>query len=158
MGGVSAQGPAMIHGKPANTFRLLLPLCVGKRSSEILKQPLFPCWRGSSNGKTACLALLSSGKDSAWALHTVRQRGEVEVIGLLTTVTEPYQRVPCMGSARSCSPPRPKRSSPLVRSHSRPCPNAVYERVMSQAIEEAKRQGVTQMIFGDLFLEEVPVP
>jgi hypothetical protein len=58
MGWCLRQGPAMIHGKPANTFRLLLPLCVGKRVLEILKQPLFPCWRGSSNGKTACLALL----------------------------------------------------------------------------------------------------
>lgn len=39
----------------------------------------------------------SSGKDSAWALHTVRQRGEVEVVGLLATVTEPYQRVSMHG-------------------------------------------------------------
>ena len=38
----------------------------------------------------------SSGKDSAWALHTVREE-EVDVVGLLTTVTEPYDRVSMHG-------------------------------------------------------------
>jgi uncharacterized protein (TIGR00290 family) len=99
----------------------------------------------------------SSGKDSAWALHTVRQRGEVEVIGLLTTVTEPYQRVSMHGVREELLTAQAEAIGlPLVRVPiPAPCPNAVYERVMSQAIEEAKRQGVTQMIFGDLFLEEV---
>src|SRR5437870_13527318 len=35
----------------------------------------------------------SSGKDSAWALHTLRKSGEVEVVGLLTTVNDAYDRV-----------------------------------------------------------------
>ncbi len=35
----------------------------------------------------------SSGKDSAWALHAVRQSGEVEVTALLTTVNRTHQRV-----------------------------------------------------------------
>ena len=41
----------------------------------------------------------SSGKDSAWALHTARQSDEFEIVGLLTTVTEAYHRV-CMHGVR----------------------------------------------------------
>ena len=40
----------------------------------------------------------SSGKDSAFALHTVRLAGEVEVVGALTTVAEPFDRVSMHGS------------------------------------------------------------
>ncbi len=39
----------------------------------------------------------SSGKDSAWALHGVRQEGVLDVVGLMTTVTEPYARVSMHG-------------------------------------------------------------
>ena len=35
----------------------------------------------------------SSGKDSAWTLHVLRQRREVEVVGLLTTINEVHDRV-----------------------------------------------------------------
>ena len=35
----------------------------------------------------------SSGKDSAWSLHILRQRGEYEVVGLLTTFNEEADRV-----------------------------------------------------------------
>jgi diphthamide synthase (EF-2-diphthine--ammonia ligase) len=33
----------------------------------------------------------SSGKDSAWTLHEVRLNDSVEVTGLLTTITEPFE-------------------------------------------------------------------
>ena len=36
-----------------------------------------------------------------------------------------------------------------------PCPNEIYERNMAAAIEDAKARGITHMIFGDLFLEDV---
>ena len=35
----------------------------------------------------------SSGKDSAWTLHVLRQRREVEVVGLLTTINSAHARV-----------------------------------------------------------------
>ena len=35
----------------------------------------------------------SSGKDSAWALHVLRQQSDVEVVGLITTVNQLYQRI-----------------------------------------------------------------
>jgi uncharacterized protein (TIGR00290 family) len=99
----------------------------------------------------------SSGKDSAWALHTVRQQGEIEVVGLLTTVTEPYQRVAMHGVRESLLAAQADAAGlPLIRVPiPAPCPNEVYQQAMGQAIVEAKRQGVTHMIFGDLFLEEI---
>lgn len=99
----------------------------------------------------------SSGKDSAWALHTVRQQGNMEVVGLLTTVTEPYQRVSMHGvrqellSAQAEATGLPLHRVPIPA----PCPNEVYQQAMRQAIEEARRQGVTHMVFGDLFLQDV---
>ena len=35
----------------------------------------------------------SGGKDAAWTLHVLRQRDDVDVVALLTTVTEGYERV-----------------------------------------------------------------
>ena len=37
----------------------------------------------------------------------------------------------------------------------RPCPNAVYEGAMERFVEQAKADGVTQIAFGDLFLEDI---
>ena len=42
----------------------------------------------------------SGGKDAAWALHALRQRDDVEVVGLLTTITEGYERVADAGHPR----------------------------------------------------------
>ena len=42
--------------------------------------------------KRALLAW-SSGKDSAWSLHLLRQNPEIEVVGLLTTINEAFDRV-----------------------------------------------------------------
>jgi uncharacterized protein (TIGR00290 family) len=90
-------------------------------------------------------------------LHAERALGEVEVVGLLTTLTEDYRRVSMHGvrqevlfaQADAVGLPLCCVKIPA------PCPNAVYEEKMGDAIEEAKRQGVNTMIFGDLFLEEV---
>lgn len=99
----------------------------------------------------------SSGKDSAWALHTVRRQGEIEVVGLLTTVTAAYARVSMHGvreeilCAQAEAAELPLYQVPIPA----PCPNEVYQAAMLQAIAQAKQQGVTHVVFGDLFLEEV---
>ncbi|MGZ3474489.1 MAG: Dph6-related ATP pyrophosphatase, partial [Polyangiales bacterium] len=36
-----------------------------------------------------------------------------------------------------------------------PCPNAIYERVMGEAMAAARAQGITHVAFGDLFLEDI---
>ena len=107
--------------------------------------------------KPKALIAWSSGKDSAWALHEVRRAAEVEVVGALTTVTETFQRVSMHGVreeilfAQHAAAGLPSIIVPIPY----PCPNEVYEARMATALAEAKRQGVTHVIFGDLFLEDV---
>jgi uncharacterized protein (TIGR00290 family) len=99
----------------------------------------------------------SSGKDSAWALHVLRQRDEVEVVGLLTTLKQAYDRV-AMHAVRA----------ELLRAQADaaglpvtevllpwPCSNAEYEAAMGAALAAARSDGVEAVAFGDLFLEDV---
>ena len=51
--------------------------------------------------RTPILLSWSGGKDAAWTLHALRQRDDVEVVGLLTTFTEGYDRVAMQGIRRS---------------------------------------------------------
>jgi uncharacterized protein (TIGR00290 family) len=99
----------------------------------------------------------SSGKDSAFALHEVRRLGELDLVGAITTVTSTFGRVSMHGvreelldrQIRELQLPCTKVSIPS------PCPNEVYERKFAAALEAAKRDGVTQVVFGDLFLADV---
>jgi uncharacterized protein (TIGR00290 family) len=109
------------------------------------------------NARPKTLIAWSSGKDSAWALHEARRAGDCEIVGALTTVTETFDRVSMHGVrtellmaqlAAAGLPPR------LVRIPY-PCPNEIYEARMAAALTQAKEAGVTQVIFGDLFLEDV---
>ncbi|MEX2451245.1 MAG: hypothetical protein WD407_10355 [Rhodospirillales bacterium] len=101
----------------------------------------------------------STGKDSAWALHALRSRGEVEVVGLLSTTTGPDtgRRVTVHGvdcgvlRAQAEAAGLPLEEVPLPD----PCPNEVYEQAMGAAVEHLKARGVTRIAFGDLFLEDV---
>jgi len=99
----------------------------------------------------------SSGKDSAWSLHVVRQRGEVDVVGLLSTVTEPYGRVSMHGVRREVLEAQAAAAGLPLLQVAIPdrCSNETYEAAMREAVERARADGVTEMIFGDLFLENV---
>jgi len=99
----------------------------------------------------------SSGKDAAWALHVARTAGELEVVGLLTTITEPYDRASMHGvrrqlveaQARAAGLPLHKVLIPA------PCSNEAYEAAMAKAMAAAKSLGVGRIVFGDLFLADV---
>jgi uncharacterized protein (TIGR00290 family) len=99
----------------------------------------------------------SSGKDSAFALHRVRQAGSFDVTGALTTLTETFGRVSIHGVREDILRAQLAAAglAPLIVPIPYPCPNEIYEARMEVAIAEARRQGVTHMIFGDLFLEEI---
>jgi diphthamide synthase (EF-2-diphthine--ammonia ligase) len=99
----------------------------------------------------------SSGKDSAWALHEARRAGEFEIVGALTTVTDSFARVSMHGVREELLRAQLDAAglpATVVRIPY-PCPNDVYEREMMAAIADAKARGVTHMIFGDLFLEDI---
>ena len=101
----------------------------------------------------------SSGKDSAFALHEVRRAGELEVVGLLTSITSEFGRV-SMHGVREELLDRQTNLAGLVCHKVRlpwPCPNEVYEREMRALLDAAKMRGVTHVVFGDLFLEDIRV-
>jgi uncharacterized protein (TIGR00290 family) len=99
----------------------------------------------------------SSGKDSAWTLHVVRERGELDVVALLTTVNRTHNRVAMHAvresllEAQAAAAGLPLVVVPIPS----PCPNEEYERAMAAAMHRAQSEGVTHVIFGDLFLEDV---
>lgn len=99
----------------------------------------------------------SSGKDSAWALHVLRTQGDFDVVGLLTTVTEPFDRVSMHGVRRSLLRAQARAAGlPLLEVDiPSPCTNQQYQQAMGRAIQQASRQQVTHMAFGDLFLDDV---
>jgi uncharacterized protein (TIGR00290 family) len=99
----------------------------------------------------------SSGKDSALALHEVRSAGEIDVTGLLTTVDTAAGRVAMHGVRRVLLEAQAAALGlPLhVIELPWPCPNPVYEQLMSQGLAAARQQDVSQIIFGDLFLADI---
>lgn len=99
----------------------------------------------------------SSGKDSAWALHVLRQQGDVEVAGLLTTFNQEFGRV-AMHAVRRDLVERQAAAVglplwPVMLPW--PCPNEAYEAAMATAIDRAKAAGITSVAFGDLYLEDI---
>lgn len=99
----------------------------------------------------------SSGKDSAWALHRLLQGDEFEVVGLVTTVNQRFQRI-AMHAVReelleqqAASAGLPLWKIPIPH----PCSNECYAKAMTRLLERARSEGVSVMAFGDLFLEEI---
>jgi len=99
----------------------------------------------------------SSGKDSAWSLHLLRQIPDYEVVGLLTTFNTSADRVAMHGVRRS-----------LVRAQAAaaelplwevelpwPCSNEQYEAAMKAACQRAVERGIECVAFGDLFLTDI---
>ncbi len=99
----------------------------------------------------------SSGKDSAWALHEIRRSGAYEVVGALTTITESFNRVSMHGVRRELLDAQLAAAGlkPMLVPIPYPCPNEVYEARMAAALADVRASGVTHVIFGDLFLEDV---
>ena len=103
------------------------------------------------------LVSFSSGKDSAWMIHVLRQTPGVELGGLLTTVNATAGRV-AMHAVRETLLRMQAEALGLplrILGIPSPCPNDVYERVMTEAVRDAVAEGFTHMAFGDLFLEDI---
>ena len=99
----------------------------------------------------------SSGKDSAWTLHILRQQGEYEIAGLLTTFNQAAERVAMHAVRRelverqAAATGLPLWSVPLPW----PCSNEQYELLMGETCAKAVAAGIEGIAFGDLFLEDV---
>jgi len=99
----------------------------------------------------------SSGKDSAWSLHTLRQGSEYEVVALLTTVNTAFNRVAMHAVRESVLEAQAAALGlPLVKVPiPSPCPNGTYEAAMTIAMARARAEGISRVAFGDLFLEDI---
>jgi uncharacterized protein (TIGR00290 family) len=99
----------------------------------------------------------SSGKDSAFALHEVLRAGEFEVVGALTTVTETFGRVSIHGVRQEILRAQLDAAGlqPTIVPIPYPCPNEIYETRMGEAVAGAVWDGITHIIFGDLFLQDI---
>jgi len=99
----------------------------------------------------------STGKDSAWTLHVLKQQYPGAAAGLLTTTNEAFDRVAMHAvrrellEAQADAAGLPLHVLPLPW----PCSNAQYESIMSAAVAGFVADGFTHVAFGDLFLEDV---
>jgi uncharacterized protein (TIGR00290 family) len=99
----------------------------------------------------------STGKDSAWALYILRQQGQYEIAGLVTTINSTFDRVAMHRTRRAllemqaAAAGLPLITAPLPW----PCSNADYELAMQRVCDQAVADGITAVAFGDLFLTDV---
>jgi uncharacterized protein (TIGR00290 family) len=109
--------------------------------------------------KPPALVSWSGGKDAAWALHALRRRGEVEVVGLLTTITEGYERIAMQGirvevlHAQAAAAGLPVIEARMPQR----ADNASYEASFADALMRARQRwpGLRHIAFGDLFLADI---
>lgn len=109
--------------------------------------------------KLSVLLSWSGGKDAAWTLHALRQHGDVEVVGLLTTITQGYERIAMQGirvdvlhaQARAVGLPVIEARMPQRAS------NAIYEQTFADALLCARERwpDLRHIAFGDLFLADI---
>jgi uncharacterized protein (TIGR00290 family) len=107
------------------------------------REPILFCWSG--------------GKDSAMALHTLRQQHDVQIAALLTTVTEGYERISMHGVRRELLE-RQAQSIGLPLHEVRipqQCGNPIYEARMEEALRVYREKGVRRVAFGDIYLEDL---
>ena len=99
----------------------------------------------------------SGGKDSAMALYEIQRTQQYEILSLLTTVTEDYDRVSMHGvrstllqqQAQSLGLPLEKILIPKNAS------NEEYESRMEITLTKFRQAGVSSVVFGDIFLEDI---
>jgi uncharacterized protein (TIGR00290 family) len=99
----------------------------------------------------------SSGKDSAWTLHVLRQQPDIEVVGLLTTINTEFDRVAMHSTRRSVLEAQAEAAHlPLwIVPLPWPCSNEIYEQRMAEACRRAVNERIDAIAFGDLFLPDV---
>ena len=101
----------------------------------------------------------SGGKDAAWTLHALRGRADVEVVGLLTTITRDFDRASMQGIRREVLQAQARAAGlPLLEAGiPAACSNPDYEAAMGAALAEAASRwpALRTVAFGDLFLEDI---
>lgn len=105
-----------------------------------------------------CVALSwSSGKDSAWTLHRLRQDPNIEVVALVTTINEAFNRVAMHAVRQALLHAQAEAAGlPLIEVPiPYPCSNADYESRMRALLERLRGERIERMAFGDLHLTDI---
>jgi len=99
----------------------------------------------------------SGGKDSALSLYKVIHDDTLEPVGLLTTLTEGYDRVSLHGVRRSLVERQASALGMALHKVFIPkdCSNKDYEKIMREVISGYKNEEIKGFVFGDIFLEDV---
>ena len=107
--------------------------------------------------KNKVLVSWSTGKDSAYALHCIRQKNQYEVVGLFSTITEEYDRVSMHATRHELLKKQAERLGLSLYPVFIPaaCSNEIYALRMDIALGNMIKEGITHIIFGDLFLEDI---
>ena len=108
---------------------------------------------------TPALLSWSGGKDAAWALHALRQRGEVEVVGLITTITEGYERISMQGIRTDILHAQAQATGlPVIEARiPQRADNGIYIASFTEALQRAQQRwpGIADIAYGDLFLQDI---
>ena len=108
---------------------------------------------------TPVLLSWSGGKDAAWSLHVLRQRGELDVVGLVTTVTEGFERISMQGIRVDVMELQAQATGlPVLQARiPQACDNPTYEAAFASALASARERwpGICDIAFGDLFLADI---
>lgn len=106
--------------------------------------------------KEKVLFCWSGGKDSALALYKVLQNDRIEVVALLTTLNEHYKRVSMHGVREDLLDAQASSIGlPLTKMYVKEGTNSEYERRMEEVLLQYKSKGITKIVFGDIFLEDL---
>ena len=99
----------------------------------------------------------SGGKDSALALYELHKAGKYEILTLITTVTEDYDRVSMHGVRRELLEEQARSMElPLeIILLSVNAKDGEYERKMENLLVKYKLKGTSRVCFGDIFLEDL---
>ena len=99
----------------------------------------------------------SSGKDSAWALHLIRQDPMIELMGLFTVINQKYNRVSMHGTRLELLQQQAKAAGAPLQTINLPdpCTNEQSDAIMRQFVMESAAKGIECMAFGDLFLHDI---
>lgn len=99
----------------------------------------------------------SAGKDSALALHELMRIGIYEIVSLITTVTEEYERISMHGVRRILLERQADSLGlPLEQVYiAKNCSNDEYESKMRTVLLKYRDKGVSAVAFGDIFLEDL---
>ncbi len=110
------------------------------------------------NKKPKAIFCWSGGKDSALALYKILQENKYEVVALLTTLNENFKRISMHGVREELLDKQAASIGlPLIKMYVSEGTNSEYEKTMEDLLLQYKAKGVTIVIFGDIFLEDLRV-